>query len=304
MGELAKSDAARARARLALRAEKAFGVRGVAGVDLSALHAAREQPRPAKGSAVAPESRPQARKAPPATPDPLPATPATDLFGATPPAAASSGGAAFADPPPPRERRVELLQALDENEVRGCTKCDLHKTRTQTVFGEGDPEAKLVFVGEGPGQNEDETGRPFVGKAGGLLDKMIAGMGLSREQVYISNVVKCRPPNNRTPLAGEVATCTPYLHQQLDWIRPKVIVPLGLPATRYLLDSKLAMGKLRGRWHEWRGIRVMPTYHPAYLLRSYTEDNRKLVWGDLQLVMAELGLSKPKAKGRGGRAES
>ena len=295
MGDLATSNVARARARLALRAERAFGGRGVAGVDLSALHAARAVP---KGSVVAPQSRPETKTASPATPDPLPAPPVTDLFGATPQAAASSsGGEVFADPPPPRARRIELLQALDANEVTGCTKCDLHKTRTQTVFGEGDPEARLVFVGEGPGQNEDETGRPFVGKAGGLLDKMIAGMGLSREQVYISNVVKCRPPNNRTPLAGEVATCTPYLHQQLDWIRPTVIVPLGLPATRYLLDSKLAMGKLRGRWHEWRGIKVMPTYHPAYLLRSYTAENRALVWGDLKLVMAELGLSKPKAGG-------
>ena len=295
MGELANNDVARARVRLALRAERAFGVRGVAGVELSATFAAREQPAaPPTPVAAKPNPKPQGSNAKPTPPAP----PATDLFGAAVAKdAPAANGAPFAEPPPPRERRVELLRVLDETQVKGCTKCDLHKTRTQTVFGEGDPEARLMFVGEGPGQNEDETGRPFVGKAGSLLDKMIAGMGLSREQVYIANVVKCRPPNNRTPLAGEVATCTPYLYQQLDWIRPAVIVPLGLPATRYLLDSKLAMGKLRGRWHEWRGIKVMPTYHPAYLLRSYTEDNRKLVWGDLKLVMAELGLAKPGRKG-------
>ena len=286
------ADVARARARLALRAERAWGVRGVAGVDLSPLHAARQARATAKTQPVV-----AARREPPKPESAVPqAAPTTDLFGNAPATPSGGGGGTFDGPPPSRERRVELLQALDANEVKGCTKCDLHQTRTHTVFGEGDPEAELLFIGEGPGENEDQTGRPFVGKAGGLLDKMIAGMGLSRDRVYIANVVKCRPPGNRTPLASEVATCTPYLYQQLDWIRPKVIVTLGLPATRYILDSKLAMGKLRGQWHDWRGLKVMPTYHPAYLLRSYTEQNRALVWGDLKLVMAELGLAKAGAK--------
>ena len=149
-----------------------------------------------------------------------------------------------------------------------------------------------MFIGEGPGETEDATGRPFVGRAGELLDRMIAGMGLRREDVYIANVVKCRPPNNRVPTAQEVATCTPYLHKQIEWIRPRVIVTLGLPATRHLLKTTASMGALRGRWSQWRGINLMPTYHPAYLLRSYTPQNRRIVWEDLQKVMGELGLSK------------
>jgi DNA polymerase len=156
-----------------------------------------------------------------------------------------------------------------------------------------------MFIGEGPGETEDQTGRPFVGRAGELLNKMIAGMGLRREDVYIANVVKCRPPNNRVPTALEVDTCTPYLHRQIEWIRPDVIVTLGLPATRHLLRTSLSMGQLRGRWSQWRGIKVMPTYHPAYLLRSYTEANRRTVWGDLRQVMAELGLERD--SGRPGR---
>ena len=248
---------------------------------------------PQKGFREPPEGR---RDAPEASRG-IPA-PAKDLFGNPVVVAEQAETAAdFADPPLPRGRRVELLQALDETEVVGCTKCDLHENRTHTVFGEGDPEARLAFIGEGPGENEDLSGRPFVGKAGGLLDKMIASMGLGRDDVYIANVVKCRPPGNRTPTAGEVATCTPYLDRQLELIRPKVIVTLGLPATRHLLKLNLSMGKMRGRWHEWRGIAVMPTYHPAYLLRSYTEANRRAVWDDLRQVMEALDLPEPKRRG-------
>jgi DNA polymerase len=122
---------------------------------------------------------------------------------------------------------------------------------------------------------------------------MIAAMGLGREQVFIANIVKCRPPANRVPAPDEVAACTPYLLRQLEIIRPQVIVTLGLPASKYMLDSKLSMGKLRGQWHQWRGIKLMPTFHPAYLLRSYTEENRAMVWSDLQKVMAEVGLTAP-----------
>ncbi len=177
---------------------------------------------------------------------------------------------------------------MDENQVRGCQLCALSAGRTHTVFGEGNPSADIFFIGEGPGESEDQTGRPFVGRAGQLLDKMIAGMKLERSAVYIANVVKCRPPGNRQPAPDEVAACTPYLVRQLEIIRPRVIVTLGLPATRYMLDSDLTMGRLRGQWHQWRGIPLMPTYHPSYVLRAYTEENRRAVWSDLQKVMAEL----------------
>jgi DNA polymerase len=183
---------------------------------------------------------------------------------------------------------------MDNNEVRGCTKCRLCEQRTQTVFGEGDVDARIFFIGEGPGENEDKTGRPFVGRAGQLLDKMIAGMGLQREQVYIANIVKCRPPGNRVPMPDEVATCTPYLERQLEIVRPAVIVTLGLPAAKYMLqDPKITMGRVRGKWQLWRGIKLMPTYHPSYVLRQYTPQTRAAVWSDLQAVMAELGLAAP-----------
>src|SRR5262249_52879532 len=155
-------------------------------------------------------------------------------------------------------KRVRLA-AMDSDEVRGCRKCRLCEQRTHTVFGEGDAEAQLMFIGEGPGENEDQTGRPFVGRAGQLLDKMIAAMGLGREQVYIANIVKCRPPGNREPAPDEVATCTPYLERQIEIIRPRVIVTLGRPATQHMLQSKLSMSRLRGQWQQWRGIRLMPT---------------------------------------------
>src|SRR5207253_5277845 len=139
----------------------------------------------------------------------------------------------------------------------------------------------------GPGENEDIQGRPFVGRAGDLLNKMIAGMGLRREQVYITNIVKCRPPGNRAPAADETATCTPYLERQLEIIRPKVIVTLGLPATQYMLQTKTSMGRLRGQWQQWRGIKLMPTFHPAYVLRQYTPETRGAGRSVLQQVMDE-----------------
>ena len=189
-----------------------------------------------------------------------------------------------------RAEKAKALAELNENEVAACQKCRLGASRTQTVFGEGDPDAKIFFIGEGPGENEDLTGRPFVGRAGHLLDKMIAGMGLKREDVYIANIVKCRPPQNRAPVPDETDACTPYLVRQLEIVRPKVIVTLGLPAAKYMLRSASTMSRLRGNWHAWRGIKLMPTFHPAYLLRSYTRENREAVWSDLQKVMAEVGL--------------
>jgi DNA polymerase len=197
----------------------------------------------------------------------------------------------------PHTEKVAVLAQLDSEQVKPCTRCRLSQSRTQTVFGEGDVDAKIFFIGEGPGENEDLQGRPFVGRAGELLNKMIAGMGLRREEVYIANIVKCRPPGNRQPAPDEVQTCTPYLVKQLEIIRPKVIVTLGLPAAKYMLDSTLTMGRLRGNWHDWRGIKLMPTYHPAYLLRAYTEENRSAVWSDLKKVMAEVGLAIPPRRG-------
>src|SRR2546430_1664813 len=194
----------------------------------------------------------------------------------------------------PAEQKRRRLIALDNNEVRGCTRCRLHETRNNTVFGEGSADAKIFFIGEGPGENEDIQGRPFVGRAGEMLNKWIAAMGLRREDVYIANIVKCRPPGNRVPMPDEVATCTPYLERQLEIIRPRVIVTLGLPALKYMMnDPKLTMGRSRGNWREWRGIKLMPTFHPAYVLRTYTDETRAAVWSDLKSVMAELGLPVP-----------
>jgi DNA polymerase len=192
-----------------------------------------------------------------------------------------------------QQKKVRLSQ-LDENEVRGCTRCRLCEGRNNTVFGEGDVDAKVFFIGEGPGENEDLQGRPFVGRAGEMLNKWIGAMGLAREQVYIANIVKCRPPNNRVPMPDEVATCTPYLERQLEIIRPRVIVTLGLPSLKYMTDDpKLTMGRSRGHWREWRGIKLMPTFHPAYVLRQYTDETRSAVWSDLKQVMGEVGLKVP-----------
>ncbi len=202
---------------------------------------------------------------------------------------------AFVAPHLSTGEKKSRLAALDANEVRGCTKCRLCEKRTNTVFGEGNVDAKIVFIGEGPGENEDLQGRPFVGRAGDMLNKWIAGMGLKREQVYIANIVKCRPPGNREPAPDEVETCTPYLQRQLEIIRPQVIVTLGLPSLKHMTgDPKLAMGRSRGIWREWRGIKLMPTFHPAYILRNYTDETRAAVWSDLKMVLAELGLSVPK----------
>ena len=191
-----------------------------------------------------------------------------------------------------REQKIAALRALDEREVRGCKKCVLCEGRIQTVFGEGDPDAPVMFVGEGPGQSEDERGRPFVGRSGDLLDRQIQAMGFQRSQVYIANVVKCRPPNNRTPLAGEVDACWDYLRRQIEIIRPRVIITLGGPAAKLVLGIKEGITRVRGTWHEYPGVSpavpVMPTFHPAYLLRRYTKENRAKVWSDLKTALKRL----------------
>ncbi|MCY2950824.1 MAG: uracil-DNA glycosylase [Planctomycetota bacterium] len=200
------------------------------------------------------------------------------------------GDGPISGPGLPREEKIRLLSAMDEKEVKGCRKCGLSESRTHTVFGEGDREAEIFFIGEGPGESEDLSGRPFVGRAGQKLDEMIAAMGLRRDEVFIANIVKCRPPGNRAPAPEETGACTGYLVRQLEIVRPKVIVTLGLPAARYITKLELSMGRMRGEWHTWRGIKVMPTYHPSYILRNYSMEIRKAVWSDLQKVMAELGL--------------
>ncbi len=161
----------------------------------------------------------------------------------------------------------------------------------RVVFGEGDPDAELMFIGEAPGADEDKQGRPFVGRAGQLLDKQIAAMGLEREQVYIANIGKVRPPGNRVPTPDEATHWLPWLERQIDIIAPKVIVTLGATSAKYLLDNaKLAITRERGHWKRYRGFDLMPTFHPAFLLRQYTSDNRRRVWDDLQQVMNKLGL--------------
>jgi len=183
----------------------------------------------------------------------------------------------------PAKRLAEIRDDLGE-----CTRCKLAAGRKKIVFGVGNPRAKLMFVGEGPGAEEDSRGEPFVGRAGKKLDEMIQAIGLQRSEVYIANIVKCRPPDNRDPQPDEVGTCAPFLYQQIDAIRPAVIVTLGSPATKTLLDTKVGITKLRGTWHELAGIPVMPTFHPAYLLRAYTVENRTKVWEDLKAARARM----------------
>ena len=179
-------------------------------------------------------------------------------------------------------------------ELGDCRRCKLAHGRTQIVFGVGNPAADLMFVGEGPGEDEDRRGEPFVGRAGQLLTEIITnGMGLRRSDVYIANVVKCRPPGNRNPEPDEIAECKPFLLSQIDAVAPKVIVALGKFAAHTLLETTLPISKLRGRWFEFRGRRLMPTFHPSYLLRTPSE--KKLAWEDIKLVMQALELPLPKA---------
>lgn len=181
----------------------------------------------------------------------------------------------------------ETLEAI-RTDLGDCTRCRLSEERSSIVFGEGSPEAPVIFVGEGPGAEEDRTGRPFVGRAGELLNRIIASVGWRRDEVYICNVVKCRPPGNREPRPDEVACCRGFLERQLRSIRPRVIVALGKPATSTLLGRAVAITRVRGIWHDWEGIPMMPTYHPAYLLRSYTRETRQAVWDDLRAVRARV----------------
>ncbi len=187
---------------------------------------------------------------------------------------------------------LEAIRAF----IGDCRRCKLCKSRTTIVFGDGSARAELVFVGEGPGHDEDVQGLPFVGRAGKLLTQMIEAMGLARKDVYIANVVKCRPPENRLPEKEEIATCAPFLVRQLDVIRPKVIVCLGNCAAQTLLGTNKSISHFRGQWYDYRGARLIATYHPAYLLRNPAAKSD--VWNDLKKVIAVLGLKPPKPRPR------
>jgi uracil-DNA glycosylase len=198
---------------------------------------------------------------------------------------------------------TELVPAADkaaallaiQQEIGDCTRCPLaYAGRRKIVFADGSPTARLMFVGEGPGADEDTQGLPFVGKAGQLLNNMVSAMGLTREEVYIANIVKCRPPANRVPEPVEANTCSPFLLRQIDVVRPEVIVALGSTAATYLLGVKQSLSGLRGRWHSCRGAKLAVTYHPAFLLRDPRQKGE--AWKDLQMVMAELGLKAPAKK--------
>jgi uracil-DNA glycosylase len=195
--------------------------------------------------------------------------------------------------PPVIGDKPSALKAIRED-IGDCTRCRLHKGRTNLVFGVGSVNADLMFIGEGPGADEDAQGEPFVGRAGQLLNNMISAMGIKREDVYIANVVKCRPPSNRTPEKDECDTCSPFLMRQIDVIKPKVIVALGAVAAKNLLAANDSMANLRGRWYDFRDSKLLVTYHPAYLLRDPRQ--KKEAWKDLQMVMKFLGLNPPAAK--------
>jgi uracil-DNA glycosylase len=190
-----------------------------------------------------------------------------------------------------KKKRIEVLEALQQ-EMLTCHKCPLRKTRTHLVFGIGNPMADLMFVGEAPGRDEDLQGEPFVGRAGQLLNKIIEAIGMKRSDVYIANVLKCRPPGNRNPLSEEIALCIPYLMKQIEIIKPKVLCALGTFAAQTLLDTKAPVGTLRGKFHEYKGVPMMVTFHPAYLLRNPNEKAK--VWEDMKKVRDLLNKSVPK----------
>lgn len=220
-----------------------------------------------------------------------------------PDAKAPLAAAPAISPQPPAEASAgpqETLEAV-RTDIGDCARCKLHKGRTNIVFGEGNPAAVLVFVGEGPGFEEDQQGRPFVGAAGQLLtDIIVKGMKLERESVYICNIVKCRPPGNRNPEPDEVEACIGFVKRQIAAINPRVIVTLGNVPTQNLLMTKQGITKLRGVWQEYQGIPVMPTFHPSYLLRSPGE--KKKVWEDIKMVMEKLGMVLP-TKESGARSQ-
>jgi len=236
---------------------------------------------------VSPETFALLKPAPALKPAARPAAPRA-------PAAAQRTAPAAEPTPGTVTVRGKTLEEIS-GQIRICTSCPLHTSRKNTVPGEGNPNRPdIMFIGEGPGADEDMQGRPFVGAAGQLLDKMIAGMGYKREEVFIANIVKCRPPGNRVPLPEEMNACVPYLKAQIALIKPKIIVALGKTAVQGLLQEEVAITKFRGTWCSYEGIDLMPTYHPAFLLRS--PDRKGEAWNDLKAVLAKLGKEPPAKK--------
>lgn len=262
---------------------------------------AEPEPEPPEPERVAPEPEPvepgppepvSAAPEPVAAPPPKPAPPRPSPVIPLPSIGSLFEETGFDTPPVPVEERPAVLAAAAAD-VAGCTRCPhLARTRTQTVYGCGTPTARLMFIGEAPGADEDRLGQPFVGRAGQLLTDMITkGMGLSREEVYIANILKCRPPDNRTPTTEEAANCSSYLEHQIAVIRPEFLCLLGKTAALGVLgvDPMTSLGRLRGRWHRYRGIKTLVTYHPSYLLRN--PPAKKDAWEDLQFLMKEMGLA-------------
>lgn len=248
---------------------EASGVRRQA-AEASGLRPQASEESPRELTATAPAQLPAAR------PSPAPASP----LSLTPDASRLTAD----------ERQTRLTVLADT--VKSCTRCVLHEARTQTVFARGNGSSGLCFIGEGPGADEDAQGFPFVGAAGQLLDKMIAAMGIARDDVYVCNIVKCRPPKNRTPEPEEMNACMPYLTEQVSLIEPQVIVALGKTAVQGLFGTAEGITRIRGRWRLYQGrIAVMPTFHPAYLLRNPAA--KREVWTDLQLVLKHMGRSVP-----------
>lgn len=247
-----------------------FSEEGIAQIEAPAEVAGSEQ---AAGESERPPVAEERAPAIELQPDPSPTPPATST-------------------PSPQDLGLERTWGAspsleDVREALGeCTRCPLCEKRNKIVFGHGDPDADLMFIGEGPGENEDQQGLPFVGRAGELLTQMIEkGLGISRSSTYICNIVKCRPPGNRNPMANEISACQPFLDGQIDAVKPKVIVSLGKPATSLLLGHDVAITRIRGDWHDYRGTPLMPTFHPAYVLRQYTEAVRRNVWSDLRAAL-------------------
>lgn len=242
-----------------------------------------QQERAARGEEPAPAA-PDA-VAPPAQAEPTAESPAAALSATSDPVAEVPAGL-------PLEERIVALDEI-AREISGCVACRLCKGRTNTVPGEGNPMTEILFIGEAPGRNEDEQGRPFVGAAGKLLTKIIEAMGFERGEVFIANVCKCRPPENRKPEPDEMAACLPFLRRQIETLRPRVIVAMGKTALEGLFSNTVKQGitQLRGHWRDYEGIAVMPTFHPSYLLRS--PDKKRDVWEDMKSVLARLGRTPP-----------
>ncbi len=271
-----------------------------AGLDaLPVDHAIDLAPRPRTHPPVARETQaePVAQHAsalvPPTTPVPQAERPIHSPQPQAPLGGSLLGSVGFELPVIPLDERGQALASLAAV-VSTCRKCPhLADARTQTVFGVGSHSARLMFVGEAPGADEDRLGEPFVGRAGKLLTDMITkGMGLRREDVYIANILKCRPPDNRNPEPDEAANCVPYLERQIEVIRPEFLCLLGLVAVRYLLGGAQSMGRMRSRWHDYRGVRTMATYHPSYLLRN--PSMKREAWVDLQMLMGAMGIEPPR----------